>query len=58
MNSSFLNNCKNNQDKPQNIPTEIKKNIKIAVEESLYAQVVMIHWGEIVQKGKNGENLK
>ena len=36
--------CKNNPNEPQNIPSEVKKGLKrMATENGLYAQVVMIH---------------
>ena len=42
-----------NQNEPQKIPSEIKNNIKIIVlEESVYAQVVIIRRKIMVNKGK------
>ena len=41
--SGFLNQCKNNPNKSQNIQNEVKAYLKnMALENGLYAQVVMI----------------
>ena len=56
---SFINICKNHTNDPQNIPTDIKKSLKIpALEEILYAQVVRICRKSMVQKEDIGKNLK
>ena len=49
----FLGQCKNHPNEPQNNPTETNKNIKIALEEILYVQVVMLCRRIIVHKGGN-----
>ena len=41
--TTFLNQCKNNPNELQNIPSEVKAVFKkIAIENGLYAQAVMI----------------
>ena len=46
--SKFLNQCKNNPNGPQNIPNEVKADLKkMALENGLYAQVVMIRRREL-----------
>ena len=45
--TTFLNQCKNNPNEPQNIPSEVKAALKkMATENGLYAQVGMIHQRE------------
>ena len=40
---SFIEHCNKNKYDPQNFPSQIKKKIKtIALEESLYAQMIII----------------
>ena len=41
--TEFLDQCKNNPNSPQNIPSEVKVALKImSMEQGVYAQVVMI----------------
>ena len=55
----FLRQCKNHPNEPQNIPYEINRNIKITtLEESVYAQVVMIRRKIMAKKKKQGKTLK
>ena len=42
--TEFLDHCKKKVNEPKNIPSEVKTVIlKMALEQELYAQVVMIH---------------
>ena len=44
LHKEFIDHCKNNPNKPQKFPTEIKKNIYIiALEESSYMQMFLSH---------------
>ena len=54
---SFINQYKNHPNEPQSITSDIKKNIKILLEESLYAHVVRICRERMVQKKKTGKYL-
>ena len=50
--TEFLEKCKNNQSKPQNIPSEVKVALKkMDMEQGLYEQVVII-------QRKDSENKK
>ena len=41
--TTFKNQCKNNPNEPQNMPSEVKESLKkMDMENGLYAQVVMI----------------
>ena len=45
--TNFLDQCRNNKNEPQNIPNKIKAALKkMAMEQGLYPQVVMIHQNE------------
>ena len=55
----YFNLCKNHPNEPQNIPTDIKKNIKtISLEDSLHDQVVSIRCKSIVLKKDTGNEPK
>ena len=52
--SKILNQCKNNPNKPQNIPNEVRSDFRnMALENGLYAQVVMI-----LRRGLDDKNKK
>ena len=52
--TTFLNQCRNNPNEPQNIPNEIKADLFLmAMEQGLYVQVVMIRQRESDDKSKN-----
>ena len=53
------NLCKKHPNEPQNIPTDIKKNIeRIACEESVYAQVVRICRKNMIENKYTGKKTK
>ena len=55
----FLEQYENNPNAPQNIPSEIKNKIKtLALEKSLYSQVVMIRQRTTDKKGQKGSKYK
>ena len=55
----FIYLCKNNPNDPQKNPADIKKNLKtIALEESLYAQLLSIYGKSKVQKKDTKKTLK
>ena len=41
--TKFLEQCKKNQNEPQNIPNEVEAAFKKALVKRLYTQVVVIH---------------
>ena len=40
--TEFLNQCKNNPNEHQNIPSEFKADLKMAMKQGFYAQLLMI----------------
>ena len=56
---AFNNICKNHLNEPQNIPDDIKNNLKTkSMEANVYSQVMNISHKIMVQKKKPGGNLK
>ena len=53
---AFINICKKHPNDPQNIPTDIKNNsFLIALQESLYEQVLSIRPKSMIQKKGTGK---
>ena len=51
--TKLLDQCKNNPNKPQNLPSEVKVALKtIAMEQWLFVQVVMIRQNEAENQKK------
>ena len=55
----FIRDCRNNSNKARDIPRDVKNNVKqMAMEQSLYAQVVKLHHKALKCFATDKKNMK